>query len=470
MKIGIEVVLLCLLALFAPAASADEVAPTAEAAPAAANEEPRVLVVALDGVPYRLLRQAKENGAFEGWPEARPLVSTFPSMTNVAFTAMLFPLGAERVRGYEIRHYDPDKNRVHGGGFASKKKTFAWKSLFDVISKGNYAKARVYMTPRSMARAELDKVAKAVLESPKEFMLAHVASTDMLMHFVGDSAALEALEQAAESIDELRRQHLEIRGRPLRVILLSDHGNTFGKVEIVVDGLSEALQKAGLRVSKKLKRPEDVLFAAYGIVGYAALFSDPENAEVIATSLLEVEGVAFTAWNSGESEISILAAEGLARIRWRSTPEGRELQYDRQHGDPFGLLGTLTEMQAAGLVDDEGYASREDWFTHTASADYPDGLARLTDALSGTWVTVPATVMVGLQPGYACGGRSVRVGAWFKGGHLEGTHGGLDRDSSWGFFLDSELDRVYPPVMRGDRALVEFVGRVERESADGDSP
>jgi len=108
MRIGIEVVLLCLLALFAPAASA------AEAAPAAANEEPRVLVVALDGVPYRLLRQARENGAFEGWPEARPLVSTFPSMTNVAFTAMLTPLGAEPVRGYEIRHYDPDKTTRSG--------------------------------------------------------------------------------------------------------------------------------------------------------------------------------------------------------------------------------------------------------------------------------------------------------------------------------------------------------------------
>jgi len=296
MKFGIQIAVVCLVALLASAA------PPAETVADPTDAEPRVLVLALDGVPYRLLQQARENGAFEGWPEVRPLVSTFPSMTNVSFTAMLSHLGAERVRGYEVKHYDPDKNRVHGGGFASKKKSFAWKSLFDVISKGNYAKARIYVTPRSMARAELQKVAKVVLESPKSFLLAHVASTDMLMHFVGDSAALEALEEAAQSVDELRLRHVEERGRPLRVILLSDHGNTFGKVEIAVDSMTKVLESAGLRMSKKLKRQQDVVLAAYGVVGYAAFFSDPENAEVLATSLLQPDAIAFTARNLGENQ------------------------------------------------------------------------------------------------------------------------------------------------------------------------
>jgi hypothetical protein len=278
----------------------------------------------------------------------------------------------------------------------------------------------------------------------------------MLMHFIGDPAALEALEEAAQLVEEMRKRHVEERGRPLRVILVSDHGNTFGKVAIVVDAIKAALQEAGLRNSKKLKHANDVVLAAYGVVGYAAFFSDPANAETIATALSEVEGVAFAAWQSDEHEISVRTAEGLARVDWLGPPSARRLRYVPERGDPLGLIDALAAMEDEGDLDAGGFASREDWFTRTASADNPDGLARLTDSLSGTWVANPATVIVGLKPGYACGGRSVRIGAWFKGGHLEATHGGLDRDSSWGFFLDSDPGHDYPPVLRVDRALAEF--------------
>jgi hypothetical protein len=456
------------IALVVAAAAARPVAADQLAGEAAedASGQPRLLVLALDGVPYRLARQVWESGAFEGWPGPRPLVSTFPSMTNVAFTALLTPLGAQPVRGYEVRHYDPRKNKVRGGGFASKKKSFAWKNLFDRISRGNFAKARIYLTPRAMTRAETDKVAKLVLGSRKEFLLAHVAATDMLMHFRGEEATLEALRQVAESIDELMRRHEEERGRPLRVVLLSDHGNVAGKIEVIADPIRAALEAAGLRPSKKLKRSEDVVVAAYGLVGYASFYSDPANAEIIATSLIEVDGVAFSAWLSGEREISVLSAEGLARIRWRDAPAGRRLQYERKQGDPLGLRGALDELEAEGRLDSDGFASREDWFEKTATAEDPDGVGRLADALGGVWVANPATVLAGLQAGYACGVRSVRIGAWFKGGHLEATHGGLDRDSSWGFFMDSLPVEDYPPVLRMDRALALFA---KQQIADRDT-
>ena len=38
-----------------------------------------------------------------------PLVSTFPSVTNVSFTAMFEPFGIPRALGYEIQHFDRER-------------------------------------------------------------------------------------------------------------------------------------------------------------------------------------------------------------------------------------------------------------------------------------------------------------------------------------------------------------------------
>jgi len=66
------------------------------------EQPPRTLVLALDGLSYRTFESARTLGAFEGWPEAVPMVSTFPSVTNVAFTALLHRFGAEPAEGYEV--------------------------------------------------------------------------------------------------------------------------------------------------------------------------------------------------------------------------------------------------------------------------------------------------------------------------------------------------------------------------------
>jgi len=437
--------------------------------PAADDSSPRVLVLALDGIPFRVVERARQDGAFEGWPETRRLISTFPSMTNVAFTAILSPLGAEPVKGYEVRHYDPDLNRIHGGGFASKKKTFAWKDRFDVISRGNLDKAGIYMTPKSKALSEFDDVEKMVLESKSDLMLAHVAATDMVMHFHGDDGTVKLLAEIAERLDDLRQRHLEERGRPLRTILLSDHGNTSGKVHVIT-GLRDAIRQAGLDPTKKLAGPDDVVLVAYGVVGYTVLFSDPVHAETLAVAMSAVEGVALSAFRSGDHEITVLSAEGRATVSWRTGPGGRRLAYEPRQGDPLKLRAILESMTADGLVDSDGYAGEDDWFDSSALADYPDGATRLVDSLAGRWVHNSATVIVSMEPGHASGVRSVIVGSWFKGGRLEGTHGGLDLESSSAFLLDSDPTRQDGPVVRAERALAEFSIRDDPEAVQRAAP
>jgi hypothetical protein len=85
--------------------------------------------------------------------------------------------------------------------------------------------------------------------------------------------------------------------------------------------------------------------------------------------------------------------------------------------------------------------------------DFPDPLRRLVDSLDGTFVGNPATVIYSLDPGYAMGIWSAHVGVRIKGGHLEGTHGGLDRDSSLGFYLTNVPEAPEGPAVPAARAL-----------------
>jgi hypothetical protein len=417
-------------------------------------DAPRTLILALDGVPYRVVQKAREQGAFEGWPETRPLVSTFPSMTNASFVEILEPFDARPIGGYEVRYYDAADNQIQ------KAKAYAWRENFQVMSSGTLAKAQIYMSPGSKSKKELRKVRELVLESPSELMLAHVAATDSLTHFRGDDRITGVLIHVSEQVREWRREHLERYGRPLHVVLLSDHGNTQGKKVRSKGGLKSLLKNAGLRPSKRLKGPDDVVPLTYGVVGYGALYLDPRHAETAARAVLDYPGMHFAAWVVDDGELRMLSPEGEASVHWREAASERRFAYDPGGVDPLQLSGIVQELKDGGKLDADGFASETDWFEASAAAEFPDAPRRLVDALEGTYVVNAATVIFSLNPGHAWGVGSARMGAWVLGGKLEATHGGLDRDATWGFFLASDSDRPNDGTpLRADRALAEWGGQ-----------
>ena len=414
---------------------------------------PRTLILALDGVPYRAVRAAREMGAFEGWAETRPMVSTFPSMTNVGFTALLEPFGARPIPGYELRRYDHEQNRVLGGGVFDTK--FNWREQFDLQLKGIWTKAGLYMTPAQTVRKELKKVQRFALEHPDEIMLALVSATDTLTHFQGDAAIVRALVEISESIDEMRRLHLELYGRELQLVMFSDHGNAEKTVHRAA-GLEKALRQAGLQPSKRLGKPNQVVTVTFGLVGYGVVYVDPSNAERAARALVGDQSVAVATWRVSAGELRVISKDGEASVRWRDLPSRRELAYIPVRGDPLSMLETRDQMFDAGVMDERGFASRDDWFEWSAFAQYPDAVSRLVDSLDGGWVSNSASVIFSLEPGYGWGVKAALVGAWLRAGPLEATHGSLDRDSSWGFFMTSDPEVETPPAVRADRALVRW--------------
>jgi hypothetical protein len=414
---------------------------------------PRTLILALDGVPYESVLAAQEMGAFEGWAKPRPMVSPFPSMTNVGFAAILQPFGAGPIPGYEVRHYDPEANNVGGGGAFSLK--FDWREQFEVQLEGFWDKVGLYMSARKNTFAEMKHVEKYVLGSDDELLMALISSTDALTHFQGRAETVRILLRLSDRIEDLRRRHEALHGRPLSVVMLSDHGNVGHKVRRP-SGMNRILKGAGLNPSKGLTGPDDVVPVTYGVVGYGALYLDPANAEKAARAVLKHRGVHLSAWRVDEREVRLVSKDGEASLFWRDGKPHKYYAYQVHEGDPLHLKETEALMRSLGVADEHGFATRDDWFEWTAFSDYPDSPTRLVESLNGAWVSNAATVMFSFKPGYAWGIKSANVGAWVKAGRLEATHGGLDRESTWGFFLTSDTELETSPAVRADLALREW--------------
>ena len=92
-------------------------------------------------------------------PDPQPMISTFPSVTNVAFTAILSPFGVDLAGGYEVAFFDLKENKVIGGSpFGYEDRLFAWRDAFDVTSRTVGSKFKTYTRPRKVS---LDAVVKA---------------------------------------------------------------------------------------------------------------------------------------------------------------------------------------------------------------------------------------------------------------------------------------------------------------------
>lgn len=422
----------------------------------AADAEPKMVVIALDGVPLRAIRQAREAGAFRDWPREVPLISTFPSLTNVGFTAIMQPFGVGPSDGYEIQHFDVDRNAVVGKSPRRyRHRDIEWRGAFDITENTVGAKMAAYAAPRKKAWKTIERMERLVFESDEALVKVHVGATDALAHLRGDKAIVRFLVRLDLRLNDLKQRYRTVTDRPLRVVLLSDHGNTDLKVRSVW-GIRPSLRRAGLNVSTRLEGPNDVVAATFGLVSYGALFTRPEHAGTAALAAVGNEHVDLAAWIAAPGELNIIAAGGGAVVRWRDGARGRSFAYDAGPDDPLQLADALARMATAGLLDDDGFALEDEWLAATATETYPDAPRRLVNALTGPYVRNVATVLLSLKPGFAWGWKVGHATSRFAGGKLEGTHGGLDRESTLGFFLADDPALQPGRAVRADRALTDF--------------
>ena len=436
-----------------------------------AENTARTLLLALDAVPFRVVQEACRRGAFADWAPPTALVAPFPSLTHAAFASLFAPFDVAPSWGYEVRYFDAAANRMVGGNpLTYRNEVPPWAQLLDQPHRGVTAKVTNYVSSPRAAAAELDAVVEEALASPRDVVIAYLGATDGFMHLYEDEGPVEFLCRLDEVVGDLRRRHVEQRGRDLRIGLFSDHG--CGRERVHYTGsFKPLLREAGLHVVDHLDGPDDVVAPTFGIVNYAALFLQRDDrADIAASAVARHEAVALSAFSPAPGVVDVVARYGRARIRWRETSYGTRYAYEDTVGDVLELSAAVEELAARRLLDTDGYAHEDDWLRATGFATYPDPLRRLAEALTGERVASRATVLMSLGPGWSWGLRSAFVGGLVRGGRLKGTHGGLDRESTLGFLLTSDRHHATPVVVRADQALAPFADAVRADRGSGEGP
>ncbi|OLE55069.1 MAG: hypothetical protein AUG51_05410 [Acidobacteria bacterium 13_1_20CM_3_53_8] len=405
----------------------------------------RRLLLCLDGVPFDVIREAKTRGLFDGFNAPSRLLSPFPTMTNIALSAML---KASVPVGYESRYFDRNTRELRGGAQKYIGRRTPEKIPSTYMDELDYQEPLpfeylVYFAPEKIFRADIQRFREKFRRAPQDRdYFAFLKGTDGLMHMRGT----ESLSVVLESLDRLLTEIKTFCGDETEVALFSDHGMNLEENRRV--HLQTHLRRCGFQITNRLNGANDkqqVVLPAFGLIGFAALFCEEQTSPKLADALVPLEGIDFSLYRDGENIVGVKGWRGSARIHRRER-DGRALYaYEQVEGDPLQLASIFRSLSEDGLMDAEGFASDEAWAERTGEHIYPDALNNLYTSIQQTRVRHPADVLVSLKDGYYYGSalfsRIVRLAA---------THGNAMRASTSAFLMSTH--REFPNHVRGSEA------------------
>src|SRR5215217_3856026 len=379
----------------------------------------RRLLLCLDGVPHKLIVAAKERGLFERFGPPTRFLSPFPSMTNVALSAML---GGSPPDGYESLYFDRQAGQLRGGIRKYIGRRTPDKIPSSYMDDLDYQEPLpfeflIYVAPDRVWRADMQRFRERFRAAPRDRdYFAFLKATDGLLHAQGP----RRLAVALESLDKILKEIRSYCGDETEIVMFSDHGMNLEDNHRVA--LASTLQRRGFKV----------VIPAFGLCSYAALYCQDENQiPEVARASVEVTGVDLAVYKDA-SDVVVESARGGARIEY--APATDSYRYVIVTGDP---------LQLSAFPDTS--ASDATWFERTAGHRYPNALANIYKSLFTPRVKHTADVLISMEDGYYYGwspfGRFVR---------LRATHGNALQASSNAFMMSTH--RQFPPFVRADDA------------------
>jgi len=375
------------------------------------------LIVCLDGVPYEDMAYLWDHGYFREFSRPGKLISVFPSLSDVAITNVLH---TAPVPGYENLYFDVAKNKIGGGAFSTVSKIrMPYLDALDYDEPGIF-KGLAYILPLKTYHADLGRFSKRLAD--KEFLTfkSHICSTDAICHVLTREAFLNYM---VETDRMLREIFVRYHGN-LDFLVFSDHGNSHvTNHRVDLDGY---LAQFGFRIESSIRDEWSVAIPKFGLVGAMPVYSQSQNTKRLSQVLADSEAVDFVAYLD-DGKVRLLSSKGEALIR--ATGEGNRLRYEVLKGDPLDLKPIVEQMTQRGVIESDGYASRENWFSYTAEHEYADALNALYSGVTNH-VTNRASLIVSFKDGYHYGSpffnRLVT---------MRSTHGNLRKSSMTGFYM-----------------------------------
>jgi len=387
-------------------------------------------IIALDGVPFELVDALYRQGRFRLFYPPTRLISTFPSMTDLAFWKVF---GGRQPLAYEAEYFDRAAQRLVPGN-----QTYLSGANADWARRLDYrcsfaADAFAYLCPTQVFEQELRGMDNALRRKDQGTAVVYSVGTAGLATQGGRQAILSYLRQIDRFAEQLVRQR---RGR-VRLTLLADHGhNMAGRGRVRFD---DRLRHAGFRVRNRLDDDRDVVIIEYGLVTYAALYT--RRPDQVADVLLADPAVSLACYPQDDRVV-------LRTLTDRAAVEHADgrYRYQAELGDPLDLLPVVAQLQRTGHVDDAGFIDDRALLAATACREYPDPLHRLWQAFHGL-VDQPPDLVVCLQDGWCHGSGFFHT---LIGG-ASSTHGSLNRLNSATFALT--MWAPLPDVLRPEDVL-----------------
>lgn len=363
-------------------------------APEPGADPARVLVLAVDGIPFEVFESAQREGRFQALFPASRMLAPFPSLTDVSFTAIL---RAAPSAAYEDKYYDRAAGAVRGGlseRIAGDYRGLApFHEVLDWEQPSTWGGA-VYLVPERVAEAELVAAADFIRRSDDPELVVYLGSTDGLGHEEGWDALRAHLGRVDAVLTRLLAEGLGDR----RIVLFSDHGMSDGASRRF--DLEDALERGGYRLADRLESRRDVVVPAYGLIGSIQLYTACGEEAGVAGAVVAGEGADFAVWLEGAAVAAVDAARSM---------------------DPLARPGDV----------------------------YPDLRRRVETGLRYP-TPHPANVFVSLAPGWHYG-----MGLFEPFVSLAGTHGAGTYRQSVGF-VASNVDRL--PTWLGAGEVYPWLG------------
>jgi hypothetical protein len=405
---------------------------------------PRRLLLCLDGVPHALIKEARNRGLFGSFESPARLLSPFPTMTNVALSAMF---SASPPAGYESLYFDRSARELRGGIKKYIGRRTPDKIPSSYMDQLDYQEPLafeflVYVAPDKVWRADMQRFRERFRAAPQtRDYFAFLKGTDGLLHGQGP----RRLAVALETLDAILTEIQEFCGNETEIVLFSDHGMNLEENRRV--NLATHLRQCGFKLQSQLSAggSHDLSVPAFGLCSYAAVYCHhetmiPETAKVAA----EVPGVDFAVYRD-DQDVVVMGQRGTARIERRLESGTTRYRYLNKVGDPLKLTQLIDKLRAEGQMDEDGFAPDSIWFERTNSHEYPDALANIFMSLNSNRVKHTADVLLSIRDGYYYG--------WSPFGHmirLAATHGNALRSSSNAFLMSTH--RQLPECVRADDA------------------
>lgn len=401
---------------------------------------PRRLLLCLDGVPHKLIQRAKERGLFDMFGAPTRLLSPFPTMTNVALSAMF---GATPPAGYESLYFDRNDRQLHGGVRKYLGRRTPDKIPSSYMDELDYQEPLafeflIYVAPETVWRTDMQRFHEKFRAAPQERdYFAFLKATDGLLHAQGP----DRLNIALQSLDKILKEIRQFCGDETEIVLFSDHGMNLEENQRV--DLVTHLRRKGFQVTSRFQNGgRTVSVPAFGLCSYAAVYcGTPDLIHETAEALIEIPGVDFVVSREDES---VLLNSARGKARFEKAPDHR-YRYLALAGDPLGLEARIKELQSEGKADELGFARSDDWFAKTNADKYPNAVVNIYSSLLTPRVQHTADILISLHDGHYYGwspfGKIVRLAA---------THGNALASSSNAFMMSTH--RELPECVRADDA------------------